>query len=251
MNKIIFSGYVHPQRAKVSVPAVTQDIEIAGSDRSIGLFTVEIENSQITAILETKNTSIDVETWRNSLQSRIEILVDTYGFLNGGGYEVEIVKVINVNVNEVTVYPTHFENYQQVNSNKEFIDKFALIYKISQHESGVYFQKSLAELRKAVRYPFESPFHAYRSIEFLRQIYGDRNNLDPQKKRLEAWTILREDLDIDKKLISENIKFFSDPIRHGEIRGFDEVDRVRMLKTAWKIVNLFIERENIRLTNER
>ncbi len=241
MRELVFSGVVHPERAQVSISQSTQYLcDPQGND--IGTLIIEISVSQITAHLITSKEEIGLFTWRNSLQPRIEVLVDSFGFLVGCGYEIEIIKAYDVKAKKDHIYGVSIDTLPTCKSNDEVKERFAIISSLFKDVEGGLFQRCLADLRKAIRNPYDSSLHCFRAIESIRQIYCHRNSLDPEKKRAKSWSILREDLDIGEKVINDNIQKFAKIIRHGGMAPFTEEERTRMLNTTWDIVNKYIDK---------
>lgn len=250
-NKLIFLGCIHPKRVAITIAKTHQDLYLA-SGKNIGKFSVEVNASDLTAVLELEEPNDqNYETWGNSLLPRISAIIDTFGFLTGGGYEVELTKVIDINKGEVFSFPTYLNILPRCNSQNELEDKFFLILELLKNKEGAYFQSCLSELRKSLRFPFESAVHAFKAIEAIRQIYGARNNLDPKKQRDKAWEILRSNLGIEKSEISEKIQIYSDPIRHGEIREFTQDERTEILQAAWNIVHLYVDKMRETISNKQ
>ncbi len=249
MKKIFIFGVVRPRRANVFVPEVTQDLYHFGGER-IGSFSVQVKASEITAVLEVENNPFDeYESCGNSLLPRIEAIIDAYGFLTGGGYGVELTKLVDSGKGVVFEFPTYLNILPRVESFNDLESKFKLVFELTRYEEGAYFQKCLAEMRKALRYPYESPVHCFKAVEAIRQIYGRRLNLDAKNNRSKAWNALREDLSIEKSTIQEKIQKYSDPIRHGEIQEFSQEERTELLRETWKIVHLYVEKTSEAISN--
>jgi len=241
MKELIFSGVIHPERAQVSITEITQYLDdIDGNN--LGTLKIEISVSQITAHLSTEREDIDLFTWKNSLQPRIEVLVDSFGFLVGCGYEVEIIKAYDVKAKKDHVYGVNIETLPSCTSKEELLKKYALLSSLFKGMEGGYLQRCLADLRQAIRNPFDSSLHCFRAVESIRQIYCYRNSIDPEKQRPKSWQILREDLGVDESLIQNNIQRYAKVIRHGGLSQFTQEERTQMLGTTWDIMHKYIEK---------
>jgi hypothetical protein len=241
MKELIFSGVVHPERAQVSIPETTQYLDDLDGN-NIGKFTIAISVSQITAHLSTTKEDIDLFTWRNSLQPRIEVLVDSYGFLVGCGYEIEIIKAYDVQAKKDHIFGVNIETLPTCESKEELLRRYLLLLSLSKGMEGGYIQRCLADLRQAIRNPFDSSLYCFRAVESIRQIYCYRQNIDPEKQRSKSWQILREDLDLDESLIQNNIQKYAKVIRHGGLSQFTQEERTQMLGTTWNIVHKYIDK---------
>ena len=232
------------------IPESTQELYRMGGEK-IGSLSIQIKASDITAVLEVQQDPFgEYESWGNTLLPRIEAVVDAYGFLTGGGYGVELTKLVDTEKGVVFEFPTYLNILPRAESYEELYNKFKLVYELTRHEEGAYFQKCLAELRKSLRYPYDSPVHCFKAVEAIRQIYGRRLNLDPKNERNKAWNALRQDLNIEKSTIQEKIQKHSDPIRHGEIREFSQEERTELLKETWKVVHLYVEKMSKTISNK-
>ena len=241
MREIIFSGVVHPERAQVSLSQSTQYLTDIGGN-NIGTLIVEISVSQITAHLTTPREDIDLFTWRNSLQPRVEVLVDSFGFLVGSGYEIEIIKAYDLNTRKDHIYGVNIETLPACKTNDELKEKYALISSLFKGVEGGLLQRCLADLRMAIRNPYDSSLHCFRAVESIRQIYCYRQGIDPEKGRAKSWNILRDNLNIDEVQIRNNIQKFAKIIRHGGLSEFSEEERTSMLNTIWNIMHKYIEK---------
>ena len=241
MRQIHFVGIVHPERAAVTISEITQDLSLADGV-NLGRLTLKISASQLNAILETALHDVDIVTLRNSLLPRIESLVDNLGFNLGCGYQVEIVQAINAHTGDVTVFGVGLEFLQGRFDLEELQIRFKKIAFLCKEIEGVYFQRTLALLRNAIRSPFETGLYCFMAIESLRNIYCLQSDLDPEKDKAKSWNLLRNDLSVTKEFIEQNIKAYADVIRHGGIRPFTELERITVLKSTWELIEKYINK---------
>jgi hypothetical protein len=243
MRTLVFTGIVHPERANVTIPESTQELtDLDG--KVLGKLVVTILCSQISAELTTVLDDVDVLTLRNSIQPRIEVFVDNFGFNMGCGYEVELVQVLDSKTQQPTVFGIGIDSLQnRYSSKEELIGQFTKVASLCKGMEGVYLARALALLRRAIRSPFDSGLYCYLAVEAVRNIYCLKDGLHPEKEKKKSWALLRNDLDISEDYIKNNIKQYADEIRHGGgIRSFSEKERVKLLESAWEILNRYVVR---------
>ncbi|MDA2934010.1 hypothetical protein MYX82_06670 [Acidobacteria bacterium AH-259-D05] len=233
MKTYIFTGRVHPERSAMgfqqplSAPLKSKD----GKD--LGNATFWIGVSQVVVMLEVEDDPTDLLTVRNSIEDITRALVDSYGYLTGRGYDVEISVVIDPMHHRSQVFGIDVPELSRPEN--EWPIKLADLVDLVGGKS-LYLRRALADLREAIRAPFDTGFHCYRAVEGIMQSFrGDEDGDDTAP----AWLRMREALRIHKSWLVEGIKHYADPQRHGGLVEITGADRVSVMKRAWEVVDRF------------
>ena len=224
--KYTFFGKVLPERTCVGIKVGTKEpIDIETPNY---LIKISITLSQVTAVVNTESEVQDTATLKNEVEYNVRFLVDLIGFINACGYDVEITSMVNPS-GELEVFGVGWDSLTKAVSERPL----QLGELINVANKSPEFRTAIADLREAIRTPWDTGFFAYRAIEKIRQAFHE-----PGDTNAEAWERLRKSLDIERDLI-EDIKKFSDPQRHGEAMGMSWEERLGVMTKAWKIVDKF------------
>jgi hypothetical protein len=229
-----FTGVIHPERAAVSVSTTGWNLHgpTAGID---GRLAVTIAVSQVTALFESDTEVSDLATLRNHVSDAIRIAVDAVGFLNGCGYDVEIVQLVPPEGNVPIVFGVDIPALQT--NPAELSRRFTELIELFGESRSSHLQRCLADLREAIRSPKDTGFFCYRGIESLRQFFVLELGVKGDK---ESWETLRKALGIDRAPI-DYVKEFADPVRHGKSKPISDAERAEVFRRTWEVVGRFIE----------
>lgn len=243
-EKLIFTGYTLPLSSNLTIPPTTQELFVPNGGEKIGDLILLIHDGRLTCTIDIMSTidGMTFEGWRNSILVRIEAVVDSIGFVDGGWFGVELESSFLVSTNQLFLFQNSLRSLKQNLDHQQFWEQCDRTMALTRGEGGPYFQRALAELSKSIRYPFDAPVHAYRAIEFLRQVYVITFNLTSRNQKKESWQRMTDDLDLDPNLISEKIKMAADPIRHGEILNFTAEERTELFDAAWFVLRQYVDK---------
>ena len=230
MPKYTFFGKVFPERACVGIQTEKSHpilIPIRTPQYSIQ---ISISLSQVSVVVNSENEIQDIASLKNEVEHHVRFLVDLLGFTKAYGYDVEITSMVNPN-GELQIFGVGFDSLTKTVGERplKIEDLMNVANKCPE------FGRAIADLREAIRTPWDTGFFAYRAIEQIRQAFHEPKDGNDKKK---SWERLRESLGIERDLI-EDIKKFSDPQRHGEATGMSWEERLEVMKRAWKIVDKF------------
>lgn len=244
-EKLVFRGYILPLCVRLSLPQSNQELFLPNGGQKLADLALHVTNGNVTCVLDINYAPPEMnnlEGWRNSIITRIEAIIDSVGFVDGGWHAVEIEDVFVTSSGLLHAFQNSLKSLKQDYSPNDFQKKCTLTMALTRGENGPYFQRALAELGKSIRFQFDSPVHAYRAIEFISQIYANQNNLKTQKDKPKVWAHMSSDLELDDDFIKKTIKIHSDPIRHGEIRNFTEDERTMLFDAAWTVVRKYVDK---------
>ena len=229
-----FTGVVHPERAVVNVSTITWRLDPPAVP-IVGKLTVTIAVSQVTAVFEAENEVSDLNTLKNYVADAVRVEVDTLGYLNGCGYEVEIVQLIPAEATTPLVFGVGIPALGSDSS--ELPSRFLEIMQVFQDPRGSYLQRCFADLREAIRSPKDTGFFCYRGIEALRQFFVLESGAKGHKN---SWDELRQALGVERATI-DYVKDFADPVRHGAAKPIADHERAEVFRKTWAVVARFIE----------
>ena len=244
-----FSGRVHPERAYVTLETIPRcTIETKFADAALVLDAhIVINNAQILIVANCQQRIEDLETLRIIIESVAQGAVDSFGYIEGRGYDVEISSVIASTGEQWTVFGVEIAAIQASKGDRpvSFGELYTLLTTRDQSQDEtvsfrlMQLRIALGDLREAVRSPKLTAFFCYRAIESLRQCYLGPDERDDEAERRDSWKRMRNELRIDRSWISQ-IQEASTVERHGGHKEMSGEQRVDLMLHTWKVVDRFI-----------
>ncbi|MFH1142070.1 MAG: hypothetical protein V1724_10565 [Chloroflexota bacterium] len=237
MPRYIFSGKVFPERAAVTIrfPYVL-DVELPAGMSRINA-TVLIAASQVSVVVDGEIT--DLETLRNYVELIVRHLVDAYGYIEGRGYDIEISSA-TLETGDLIVFGVEVAELQKNKTERpvSFNEIVGLLFLDPTFSAklGV-LRMALADIREAIRSPYETGFHCLRAIECLRDHFVRPEDGDETKP---SWERLRDALRIDRSLLHP-LERYGFPQRHGVFPSMTGQERVEMMHSTWRVIDRFIQ----------
>lgn len=161
-------------------------------------------------------------------------MVDTVGYTNGCGYDIEITSCIDSEDN-ITIFGVNIENDIE-NFSKQRPCGVPEIIQLANSEYGPYLRFSFSDLRESIKNPSQTGFFCFRAIESLRQYFVIKYSLRDHQ----SWEKFRNCLNIERDKI-DYIKNFSDPVRHGNRIHITSKERLKVMADTWDIVDNYVE----------
>ncbi len=145
MVTYIFSGKVEPERASVSISPLSIRIEAIDAGFSGGAI-VSINSSQVSIKLDTTSEGVSLATMKNYVEQFVRATVDSYGYLSGRGYDVEITSAIQPDGTQ-TVFGVGIPELEESRHERplSFQELLEAVGK------SPYLHQALADLREAIR----------------------------------------------------------------------------------------------------
>ena len=231
MPQYTFFGKVLPERACVGLQTdnsgpIPFTVHSSQANYSVQ---ISIALSQVSAVVNSENEIQDTATLKNEVEYHVRFLVDLIGFTQAYGYDVEITSMVNPS-GKLRIFGVGFDPLTEAVGERPL----QLGELLNVANKSPEFRTAIADLREAIRMPWDTGFFAYRAIEKIRQAFHEPEDKNAKK----SWERLRESLDIEQSWI-EDIKKFSDLQRHGAAKGMSWEERLDVMKRAWKIVDKF------------
>ena len=244
-----FFGKVLPERAFVTLgPIPRLGIRTILTDGNMDYDAqVVINTAQIIVVVHSHNSINDLATLRNSIETVVRGVVDTFGYIEGRGYDVEITAVVDSAGKNWHVFPVEIAAIQATKNERPLT--FGELHALLNPTADVFDDAStfrmmqlriaLGDLREAIRSIDHSALFCYRAIECIRQCYGDRSGQDDDAARRASWLRMREELCIARSWI-DDIEKASIHERHGGHRAMSGEQRTALLLRTWKVVDRFV-----------
>src|SRR5436190_9220429 len=103
--RYVFSGVVHPERAHVTISSSgLLAARLVGPGGAEVVISLDISEGRIGAVLHTERLLDHLVEWKHAVEASVQRIVDTYGFLHGCGYDVEIIQAQRPNDSHIAVF---------------------------------------------------------------------------------------------------------------------------------------------------
>ena len=229
----VFFGRIHPERTAFDIKLPTPlKFEVKEADLN-GEINVESSASQLTIILTTPSKN-DIYTMRNHVESVTRIIVDSFGYSTGRGYDVEIISVVQPN-NETIVFGVEVPALAEFRKENE-CQAGEVINAVSKSPQLAYV---LFNLREAIRQPADTGFFCFRAVECMRQTFLPNDKTDDGEARKMSWENLNEKLQTQQSFTLP-LQKFALPQRHGSPKYMSDDDRKDLLLRAYRLVDRYL-----------
>lgn len=228
MFKYVFYGSILP--LKSPFPETRSHMAFQAMDGNNVICIIEISDNKLRVPVESQ--CLDWLTVKNHVASLVQSILDCHGFVSGHPFELDIhskqsdddsIGHVNWALDELGLKP--------LNHDKVTMDELLLA---STQEGGQCLMRSLADIRGAVRNPLDTGFHAYRSIEDIRQYFVDDSNNEKDN----GWLKMRTALNIERSYM-EPARIYGTPQRHGAVVPMSHDQRVEVILLAARITARF------------
>lgn len=229
MQNITFFGRVHPERAAVYLGST---ITLPGAKSRDGSAefdsAVSIRDGQIAVRITNIRGIHDLAVLRNSVTNIVQAIVDTIGYRNGCGYEVELTSSMSDDGQaELFGVKALESNIPEGAASLDFSNAALLALK------HIYLRRALRELRLAVRLPEDSAFHCRRAVEAISKHFAEMDGAPNE------WDAMNDALNVDPG-VSRALSKAAGEIRHGAMEDTTTERRTELLTNAWSVVDRFI-----------
>lgn len=240
----IFTGLVHPHRARVDLLAGPQFPPVFFAQTSDGnalRIGLQINLNQITIYVQADRPIDDFESLRNEVRDITALFTDALGFVVGCGYDVEITQGFHISPGippQPRIFGVGILQLEQLVSDAgvSFRDVATILGQRPQYIP--FLRRCFADLRSSIRYPADTAFFCYRAIESLMKCHMAENPSITNESNV--WDSFRKTFSLQKNDIYE-VKNLADPVRHGKPLVITWSDREKALTITWKAVISFLQ----------
>jgi len=226
--KYIFVGKVYPERANVTLPEIKGEVKADDIDFK-GMIKVSIIVSQVNIELDS-DSKVSITDLKNTVEMFAHTMVDTYGYLKGYSYSLEITSVYIPETEYFEVFGVDVVRITQDEKNRPLNYKDTL--KLALKYPKLYMV--LKDLRDAIKKPLDTFFHCRRATETIMNYFMKSNN------KVKGWEDTIKVLVLNRNEVDEIKKAAGDQ-RHGTYESVAGEKRVDIMMKTWKVVDKFVE----------
>ncbi|MBU0998430.1 hypothetical protein KJ570_02800 [Patescibacteria group bacterium] len=226
--KYIFTGKVYPERANITLPEVKGEVGANDADFK-GTIKVSIIVSQVNIELDSDSKYSPTDL-KNTVEMFAHTMVDTYGYLKGYSYSLEITSVYIPQTGYFEVFGAEVVKITQDEKNRPLNYQDTLQLALKNPELYMV----LKDLRDAIKKPLDTFFHCRRVAETIMNHFMKSGN------KAKGWKDTIKALAFNEDEINE-IKTAAGDQRHGTYGSVAGEKRVDIMMKTWKIVDKFIE----------
>ena len=231
MPSFTFFGKVLPERATLGISRPIRT-KVQFSDGNVYDIKIHIHvNQVITTVKTSEDSDIDIPSLRNYVEEVIRAMIDMAGYLNGIGYDFEMISVINNDTDESRVFGVQLPitDGDPIKRAARFNELIAYLSK------SPFLPAALADLREAIKSPADTGVFSFRALQTIMQAF--RN---PKESEGQAWKRMIQELNLDNGLRKFMGRHSGDR-RHGKPVHISWEDRKAVLRRAWLVVDRYIE----------
>lgn len=225
-NKMQFIafGRLHPERAA----AYFDEVKLNFGE--LGYLRVKCDAGQLSAIFDWGGN--DVVGAKLTIEHHAQAIASALGFSLNCGYSIEIISVQKVgDLNGPYTFGVKGPN--EVPENQIEIFNEALHFSTK----NVYFRLALRDYMRALVDQHDCAFYCYRAIEAVTKSFAASSGGA-------GWQEMHASLGTSKEEITQKIKVYADPVRHGnwvEAKGLNNQNRLEMLDCTHRLLLAFLK----------
>lgn len=246
MDNFVFYGRIHPENTPVTVPSIVNNLTALSTGEKIEI-ELSVNRGALLCKVRANYDGDSILTLRNAVEGCARAVMDIIGYLYAHAFDVEICSVVKGNGCKIefdTSIPCLKEKACAGSVNIDAVT-FASIMQDESLSNII-----LSDFKQAIRWPMQTGFFCYRSIESMMQTMKDEaasklrdqgcNNPNHEKLDKAAWTLLREKLNVDRDAI-DYIKKYADFPRHGKSVEVSDDDRKNIFSITHEVIGRYIK----------
>lgn len=190
-TKYIIIGKVLPERAQLSWPTEEDELQLFNNmdydvkscdPDNFEKVTVSIICNQIYVLYSSKGEQKNIQDIHNMIKQFLIDKLSIIGFIKGYAYEVELIRIINIDKNIDIVFGIDTPFLTEKNKGKDLYEEYIRIINIFiKNGYDVFIRKCLEDLGRALKYPHDTSFFCLRALESLREYCKNKYNIKAEK----------------------------------------------------------------------
>jgi hypothetical protein len=237
MGQYLIQGVVLPERATLTLGEgfiVGFDHPVTGYSDTIN---VRILSNKVTAWLNTEN-KWEVYDLRNVAKHIVQSYVNVIGYFKGYAYEVDIVRILNIDLKIDMVFGIDIPCLEKRNMDVKTGEMVNIVHSKIRGAEGLYLQRCFNDLISAMKNADDTGFYCYRAIESLRHHCASIHKLSSDTKKVQ-WQKFREISGSTEQALL-TLKDAADPLRHGKPSHITSDDRAKLFISTWDVVDGYL-----------
>lgn len=230
--KYLVTGRVQPERAEIFFGRVEMGLNLGG--RAV----VSCDASQITVALELA----EIDGWISAMvraEDVASIVVGALGFSLGSGYSLDLIQVTEEDgtPHVFGVRPVNPEQQEETLGFTSHIEVFNLALRLASRD--IFFRLAVRDYLLAINDVSDCATYCYRAVESIKSSFVLKTGHD-------RWDEMHAALLTDRESITDTIKTYADPVRHGnwvKAKPTDKFIRWRMLTMTRDILMKYLNTE--------
>lgn len=217
-------GKVHPERASAFFEEVKIKLDESTSLR------VKCDAGQLSAVFDWNGD--DVVGAKLTIEHHAQAITSALGFSLNCGYSVEIISIYRAD-DEHSPYTFGVKGPNEAPGDQITLFNKALHFSAK----NVFFRLALRDYMRALADQHDCAFYCYRAIEAVSQSFATTTEGS-------GWLAMHEALGTSKDEITEKVKNYADPVRHGnwvEAQGLNNQKRYEMLDCTHRLLVAFLD----------
>jgi hypothetical protein len=191
---------------------------------------VQVRRGKINALVAA-NADLDPQTVVNVLRSDLATVIDTLAYRDGCGWHIEVLALKGVHPPVDFVWTGYVDELRADDRESTATEEQAYFaINVSSRVSD-----ALADLRRAMREPWDSASYCQRAIEMARRYWEDSLGLSEK----DAWTAMRRDLNVSENAI-RIVTPAGNRQRHGHRFSVTSVEQGANLVVASSVITRLI-----------
>lgn len=256
--KYVITGKLQPEQRIQSLDIFTQ-FELKHIEFGMeGSAEMKVSNSDIRLVYttETNHTKKEVpnlETLKNFLIEQVRLVINVYGYVDSFYLDVYLISIKCEELDidwEFGIKGEHNISKKEQIKKTEF-DKIISFFKSNDYSNYSWFKDVFSDFHNAIKYASQTAQYCFRAIETIRRnYYEDMKITDDDKRRNSGWSMLRTELNYEKKDFSE-VEKFGIPNRHGQYPAITYPERERIMNFTRQLIDHFIKKRLEKLDDKQ
>ena len=234
MGTYVFLGSLLPAVDSKTVSVVLRSLHQDYDDGVTFDMDLDINGGYLAA--QVRASGVDVETLRNHVAISIEQFVDAASYMRGVALTVDLHAVIEPDGKLATI-GSQIKGLSALDHDMDSL--LAVLTRPQPNPHTAYhLGRAIANVREAIRSPWDTGLFAYRAVESVRQLFVDKADSKKTREK-KSWERLRNALKVERGWFDDLLDW-GEPQRHSEPMHMSGDERLRAIGMARMVISRFV-----------